>query len=211
MCCNTTDLSNVRWLKYHISIFVVTSTSPQHIIGRDRTIAAPVDFEGILKMGGASGLPLARALQIRRPYNVASSPWTAGRRKCCQCRRCLPSFRRIKLGCAWPSVSCGLPMAMWWRIQFPWSMSRLRRDRRKWEKSLFFLEIFSKKNGLLNFLFFKKRIFLLSFFKKTRNFQNPVNFAPRKSWLTLRTSQRLRSAHQRNLLASSRLELQTFP
>jgi hypothetical protein len=49
-------------------IFVVTSTSPQHIIGRDRTIAVPVDFEGILKMGGASGLPLATSLQIRRPY-----------------------------------------------------------------------------------------------------------------------------------------------
>jgi hypothetical protein len=35
------------------------TSSPQRILDRERTIAAPVDYEGILKMESASGLPLA--------------------------------------------------------------------------------------------------------------------------------------------------------
>jgi hydroxyethylthiazole kinase-like sugar kinase family protein len=42
-------------------ILIVTSTSPMHILDQGRTITAPVDYEGILKMEGASCLPAAAA------------------------------------------------------------------------------------------------------------------------------------------------------
>ena len=42
-----------------LKILFVTSTSPMRILDQGRTITAPVDYEGILKMEGASGLPLA--------------------------------------------------------------------------------------------------------------------------------------------------------
>jgi hypothetical protein len=51
-------------------IFVVTSKSPQSILDHDRTTAAPVDYEGFLKIEGASSLPLARSLRVRHPEKV---------------------------------------------------------------------------------------------------------------------------------------------
>jgi hypothetical protein len=39
-------------------ILIVTTTSPICILDQGRTITAPFDYEGILKMEGASGLPL---------------------------------------------------------------------------------------------------------------------------------------------------------
>ncbi len=54
-------------------IFAATSTSPQCILDSDRTIAAPVDYEGILKIQGASGLSLAITFKCKfvAPNNVA--------------------------------------------------------------------------------------------------------------------------------------------
>ncbi len=52
-------------------ILTVTSTSPMLIPDNGRTITAPVDYEGILKMEGASGLPLASTFKCRfRPDSV---------------------------------------------------------------------------------------------------------------------------------------------
>jgi hypothetical protein len=42
-----------------------------HILDQGRTITAPVDYEGILKMEGASGLPLGSTFKCQfRPDNV---------------------------------------------------------------------------------------------------------------------------------------------
>jgi hypothetical protein len=54
-------------------ILIVTSTSPMRILDQGRTITAPVDYEGILKMEGASDLPLASTVTFKcrfRPDSV---------------------------------------------------------------------------------------------------------------------------------------------
>jgi hypothetical protein len=54
-------------------ILFVTSTSPMCILNQGRTITAPVDYEGILKMVGANGLPLASTVTFKcrlRPDGV---------------------------------------------------------------------------------------------------------------------------------------------
>ena len=54
-------------------ILIVTSTSPMRILDQGRTITAPVDYEGILKMVGTSGLPLASTVTFKcrlRPDSV---------------------------------------------------------------------------------------------------------------------------------------------
>jgi hypothetical protein len=52
-------------------IIVVTSTLSMCILDQGRTIAAPVDYEGILKMEGASALPLASTFKCQfRPDSV---------------------------------------------------------------------------------------------------------------------------------------------
>ena len=54
-------------------ILFVMSTSPMHILDQGRTVTAPVDYEGILKMVGASGLPLASTVTLKcrlRPDSV---------------------------------------------------------------------------------------------------------------------------------------------
>ena len=54
-------------------ILIVTSTSRMRILDQGRAITAPVDYEGILKMVGASGLPLASTVTFKcrlRPDSV---------------------------------------------------------------------------------------------------------------------------------------------
>ena len=56
-------------------ILIVMSTSPMRILDQGRTIrvTAPVDYEGILKMVGTSGLPLASTVTFKcrlRPDSV---------------------------------------------------------------------------------------------------------------------------------------------
>ena len=53
-------------------LFTSTSTSQHCIIDRNRTIAAPVDTDGIHKLEGSSGLPLATTSLA----NANSSPPT---------------------------------------------------------------------------------------------------------------------------------------
>ncbi len=44
----------------------MTSTSPQPILDRDRTVVAPVEYQGILKMEGTRGdLPLATTFKCK--------------------------------------------------------------------------------------------------------------------------------------------------
>jgi hypothetical protein len=52
-------------------ILIVTSTSPIHILDQGRTITAPIGYEDILKMEGASSLPLESTFKCRfRPDSV---------------------------------------------------------------------------------------------------------------------------------------------
>jgi hypothetical protein len=59
-------------------IFVATSTSPQRILDRDRFIAAPVDYEGIVKMEGTlSRLPKTNFSPLTTSLSISSSAATA--------------------------------------------------------------------------------------------------------------------------------------
>ncbi len=54
-------------------IYIAKPSSPQHILNRSRTIAAPVVYKGVLKMEGVSRLVLTKTFKRKfiAPNNVA--------------------------------------------------------------------------------------------------------------------------------------------